>query len=190
MNINLSQTSAAARMQKRKDKMFTRGIIFAIVILLLVVGVFIWIRIYNGTVEGKIAAVDNKIEMLDAKSSRTQMTEVADVLFRAQSMERNQVQNSVVLNVLEMISGALVDTVTVDTYDYTVTDDHIEVRVKLSTTDLLSVAKQVDAFKKAKVFHAVTVEDVNRNAETGAVEFMTVLEYHLSDKQVSEKQNS
>ncbi len=183
MGINLSRTSAAARMQQRKDKMFTRGIILAILILLAVAGAFLWMRIYNGTVAGKIAAVDNKVEILDAETSRAQMTDVADTLFRAQAMERNYTQNSIVLSVLEMISTALVDSVTIDSYDYTVADDNITAKVKLSTDELLSVAKQIDAFKKAGTFHTVTVEDVNRDAETGTVQFMAVLEYHLSNGQ-------
>ncbi len=171
MGINLSQTSAAARAQQRRDKMFTRSIWVAVLILLVVAGAYAALRVYNGTLQGEITAVDNKIAQHEAEVSQPKMIEVANAIFRTRSMERNYAPNSVVLSLLETVSSAMVDGVVVDKYAYDVAKKAISVDVDMITTDLLAIARQVAALKDTKVFATVTVENVSRDPETGEVQF-------------------
>ena len=182
MGINLSRTSAAARAQQRRDKVFSRSIWIAMLILVVVIGSYVALRIYNGTLQGDIAAVENKIDMHEADVSAPEMIEVTNALFRAKDIEDNYTPNSTVLSLLETVSSAMVDAVVADTYAYDVTQKNIAVTLEMSTTDLLAIARQIESFKQTKLFDSVTVENVNRDTETGEVHFTIKLVYNVLHK--------
>ncbi len=182
MSINLSQSSAAARAQQRKDKAFTRSVWIAIFVLFVTAGTYSALRIYNGTLQGKISAVDNKIDLLDAEISSAKTVEVANAIFRLEDIDRYYTANSTVIDILETISSALVDIVIVDTYEYVVTEDDISVTLDMTTTDILAIARQIESFKQVNVFHTVSVSDVDRDAQTGEVHFTVLLQYNIGNK--------
>ncbi len=182
MNINLSQTSAAARAQQRRDRMFVRAMLIASLILLIVAGAYVFFRTYNKKLEGDIVSVDNEINRIEANMSKGKAVEVANALFRVRDIENSYVQNSVVLSLLEAISESIIDNVGIDEYEYTVSRDSIDVDVTMATTDILSIAQQIKALKQSELFYSVAVEGVSREQNSGNIRFHVLLKHTLKNK--------
>ncbi len=176
MSINLSQKSAAARAQERRDRLFTRGVIIVVLLLLITAGAYVGLRTYTQTLEQEITAVENRIAQRERAITGEDAVRIADALFRNTVIREYYVDANPVHRALELVASVITPAVTMTRYGYALDDEgSIVITADMETSDLLSVALQVAAMKAQDAFHSVAVSGVQRDDETNMVQFTATI---------------
>ncbi len=170
MGIDLSQTSAAARAQQRRDRLFSRGAFGALLVLCVVVAVYAGLRAYTETINGDIRKVENKIKQHEAESARRDVARAADAIFRQKAIVSSAVDSSPVYGAMETVASAILPEVVLDELSYENNDDGLMLTITMSTSDLLTVARQVAALRSVEVISNVSLGDVQRETEAAGTQ--------------------
>lgn len=177
MSINLSGTSAAARVQKSRDASYIRAVFLTILALAVLVGSYIALIVYNKTLEGEISSIERNIDLREAEISNAQSIRVANAIYRAQDMQKYTRDNSVPLEIIDAVGQSIAKDVTLSSYIYEVDASSDMVILEFQALDLISIARQIEALKQVQIFSDVALKGTRRNADTNNVEFTVTLLY-------------
>ena len=176
MSINLSNLSAAQRAQRARDRMFSRGILLAIFLLVVTGGILFALRVYNDTLTNEINTQENNINLKAKDLSGKDAVEVVNVADRIGDTLKYSTTDSVPLVFLERISALMSDGITLSEYSYSVQKDTIKMQLSATAENFPSIAAQIARLKESKDFDNVYVRDIERNDQTDKIQFVIIAE--------------
>ncbi len=176
MSINLSNLSAAQRAQQARDRMFTRGILLAVFMLVVTGGVLFGLRVYNQTLRNDIASVESEINIKAKDLSGKSAVEVVNVANRITDTLKYSTENSVPLVLLERVGSLLSDGVTLREYSYSVEKDRIELQLSAVAESFPAISVQLARLKESGDFDKVGVRDIRRDDQTDEIRFVMTAE--------------
>ena len=181
MSINLSNLSAAARAQRARDRMFARGILLALLLLVLTFGSFLGLKAYNESLRNRIAGQEVSIDRKAKDLSGKKAAEIIDVSDRIGETLKFSTAENTPLVFLERAAALLADGVVLDEYSYDIEDGEITINLSAEAENFSAIASQVARLKQAGDFDDVSARDVQRDDQTGKLRFVTVLRVKVQE---------
>jgi Tfp pilus assembly protein PilN len=158
--VNLSQ-SMNEEEQNEEHSFFDVGIILSLVALLVVGLGWGGLRLYIGSLNKKIAAIDESLSASKAQLKGEHIDKVADFDARLKYFSANMAEFTDPQSVFQKVEGSMVSGVVLTRFDYDTENE--AVTFEGACADFKQLAEQVMSLKAEKTFLQVTVDQIDRN---------------------------
>lgn len=166
--VNLSQSEQEEE-QVEERSFFDSGFMLSMGMILLALLAFGGVRLYIGSLDKKIAAVESALSVNAGRLKGDGIDRVADFDARLGYFSANMVQFSDMQLVLQKLEKTVLPNIILKDFEYNHQDK--TVTIEGVSTDFKSLAEQIMSFKNEPVFSNIEVQSIDRT-EADTISFV------------------